>query len=180
LSELTILATASRPETQRWVRDLGAHHVIDHSVRLVGQIKAFGLGAPGIVFSTTNTSAHLSEIAELIAPQGRLGIIDDPKNLDISAFKRKSVSIHWEFMFTRPLFHTADIAEQGKLLNEVARLIDAGTLRTTLGQCFGPINAKNLRQAHALVESGRAMGKVVLEGFETVFPTNNSRALNSL
>ncbi len=166
LSELTILATASRPETQRWARDLGAHHVIDHAAPLIGQIDKLDLGVPGIVFSTTNTSAHLSKIAEIIAPQGRLALIDDPENLDISAFKRKSVSVHWEFMFTRPLFHTADVPEQGKLLNEVARLIDAGTLRTTFSRSFGRINAQNLRRAHALIESGRAMGKVVLEGFE--------------
>jgi NADPH2:quinone reductase len=101
----------------------------------------------------------------LIAPQGRFALIDDAPVFDINPFKRKSVSAHWEFMFTRSMFATADIAEQGKLLDEVASLVDAGTLRTTLAETFGPINARNLRRAHALIESGRAKGKIVLEGF---------------
>ena len=108
----------------------------------------------------------MAEIAKLIAPQGRFGLIDDPATLDIIPFKRKSISVHWELMFTRPIFRTADMDAQGILLNEVARLVDAGTLRTTLGENFGTINAANLRRAHALIESGRAQGKVVLEGFE--------------
>jgi zinc-binding alcohol dehydrogenase family protein len=165
LTGLTVIATASRPETDKWVRELGAHHVIDHAKPLAAEIAALGLGAPAFVFSTTNTEAHLAEIAQLIAPQGRFGLIDDPKALDVSLLKRKSLSLHWEFMFTRPMFATADIAAQGMLLNEVARLVDAGTLRTTLGETYGVINAANLRRAHALIESGRAKGKIVLEGW---------------
>jgi NADPH2:quinone reductase len=163
LTDLTVVATASRPETQKWVRELGAHHVIDHAKPLAPQIAA--LGAPGFVFSTTNTDIHLAAIAELIAPQGRFALIDDPATLDVNPFKRKSVSVHWEFMFTRSMFETADIGAQGALLNEVARLVDAGTLRTTLAESFGRIDAASLRRAHALIESGRAKGKIVLEGF---------------
>jgi NADPH2:quinone reductase len=163
LTDLMVIGTASRPETESWVRDLGAHHVLDHSHALAGQMVP--LGAPGFVFSTTQTDKHVAEIVTLIAPQGRFGLIDDPKTLDIVPFKRKAVSVHWELMFTRPMFQTADMAEQGVLLNEVARLVDAGTLRTTLGENFGPTNAANLKRAHALIESGRARGKVVLEGF---------------
>jgi len=162
---LTVIATASRPETRAWVERLGAHHVIDHARPLAEQVAALGIGAPGFVFSTTNTGEHLAEIVTLIAPQGRFGLIDDPPSLDVMPFKRKSVSVHWEFMFTRPMFHTADMGAQGVLLNEVARLVDEGTLRTTIGENFGPINAANLKRAHALIESGRARGKIVLEGF---------------
>ena len=165
LTSLTVIATASRPETQDWVRDLGAHHVVDHSRPLAAEVAALGIGAPGFVFSTTNTGRHLAEVAELIAPQGRFAVIDDPATLDINPFKRKSVSVHWELMFTRSLFQTADMAAQGALLDDVARLVDAGTLRTTFGEHFGPINAANLKRAHALIESGRAKGKIVLEGF---------------
>jgi NADPH:quinone reductase len=165
LTELTVIATASRPQTRSWVQDLGAHHVIDHSEPLAGQIAALGIGAPGFVFSTTNTGQHVGDIVELIAPQGRFGLIDDPATLDIVPFKRKAVSVHWELMFTRPMFQTPDMDAQGKLLNEVSRLVDSGTLRTTLGENFGPINATNLRRAHALIESGEARGKIVLEGF---------------
>jgi zinc-binding alcohol dehydrogenase family protein len=165
LSPLTVIATASRPETEAWVRALGAHHVIDHTRPLAAQIEALGIGAPGFVFSTNDTVGHLGEIANLIAPQGRLALIDDPEVLDISGFKRKSVSVHWEFMFTRSMFATADITAQGKLLGEVARLVDDGTLRTTLAENLGPVTASNLKRAHQLIESGRAKGKIVLEGF---------------
>ncbi len=165
LTDLEVIATASRPETRQWVRDLGAHYVIDHAKPLAEQIDALGIGEPAFVFSTTGTQQHLAEIVKLIAPQGRFGLIDDPKSLDILPFKRKSVSIHWELMFTRSLYTTADIKEQGVLLNEVARLIDAGKLRTTVTEVLQPINAANLTKAHALIELGRARGKVVLEGF---------------
>jgi NADPH:quinone reductase len=163
LTDLTVIATASRPETTEWALKLGAHYVVDHAKPLGAEIAALGRGAPAFVFSTTNTEVHLAEIAALIAPQGRFGLIDDPKALDVSLLKRKSLSLHWEFMFTRPMFATADIAEQGVLLNEIARLVDAGTLRTTLGETYGVLNAANLRRAHALIESGRAKGKIVLE-----------------
>jgi zinc-binding alcohol dehydrogenase family protein len=165
LTNITVIATASRPETAEWSRGLGAHHVIDHSKPLSAEIERLGIGQPAFVFSTTNADQHLAEIAKLIAPQGRFGLIDDPSSLDVSPFKVKSVSIHWEFMFTRSMFGTADIAEQGALLNEVSRLVDDGALRTTLAEVFGTISAENLRRAHALIESGRAKGKIVLAGW---------------
>jgi NADPH:quinone reductase len=167
LTELTVIATASRPETVAWVTEMGAHHVLDHSLPLDEQVAALGLGSPAFVFSTTQTDRHLDAIAKLIAPQGRFGLIDDPASLDISRFKRKSASIHWEFMFTRAHFETADMAEQGQLLNEVSRLVDGGILRTTLTDRHSPINAANLKLVHALLESGQARGKIVLEGFDS-------------
>ena len=166
LTDLTVIATASRPETQAWCRDMGAHHVIDHTATLAEQILNLGLGAPAFVFATTHTDRHLADIATLIAPQGRFAVIDDPATLDIVPFKRKSVSIHWELMFTRSLFATEDMPEQGRLLGEVSRLVDAGRLRTTMTERLSPINAANLRRVHALIESGAARGKLVLEGFE--------------
>lgn len=166
LTDLTVIATASRPETQAWSRDLGAHHVVDHSRPLASQLADLGIGQPGFVFSTTNTSQHLAEIAQLIAPQGRFAVIDDPATLDVMPFKQKCVSTHWEFMFARAMFGTADLIEQGRLLDEVSRLVDAGTLKTTLTERFGSISAANLRRAHALIESGKAKGKIVLEGWE--------------
>ncbi|RWR28773.1 zinc-binding alcohol dehydrogenase family protein [Sinirhodobacter populi] len=165
LTDLTVIATASRPETKAWATDLGAHHVVDHSKPLAKEVASFDIGAPAFVFSTTNTEQHLAGIVELIAPQGRFALIDDPAALDINPFKRKSVSVHWEFMFTRSMFGTADIAEQGALLGEVSRLVDDGTIRATMAENFGPINAANLKRAHALIESGKARGKIALEGF---------------
>lgn len=165
LTDLTIIATASRVETKEWVLGLGAHHVVDHSKDLVQEVAALGLGAPGFVFSTNNTDHHLKAIETMIAPQGRFGLIDDPAHLSALGFKRKSVSLHWELMFTRAIFGTADMAEQGKLLEEVSRLVDAGAIRTTLTETMSPINAENLKKAHALIETNRAKGKIVLEGF---------------
>ena len=165
LTDLTVIATASRPDTQAWARECGAHHVIDHSKPLAAQVEALNIGAPAFVFSITHTENHFAEIAKTIAPQGRFGLIDDPDVFDIRKIKRKSASVHWEFMFTRPMFATADVLEQNKLLTEVSRLVDAGKIKTTLGESYGAINAANLRRAHALIESGRAKGKIVLEGF---------------
>jgi NADPH2:quinone reductase len=165
LTDLTVIATASRPETVAWVKDLGAHHVIDHRKPLAEQVKALGIGAPAFVFSTNETKSQLPEIVELIAPQGRFGLIDDPDSLDIMGFKRKSVSVHQEFMFTRSMYGTADIGEQGILLNEISKLIDSGKIRTTVTEILRPINAANLKTAHAMLESGTAKGKIALEGF---------------
>lgn len=166
LSDVTVIATGSRPETQDWIRQLGAHHVLDHSKPLAKQIAELAIGAPAFVFSITETSQHIGDIIELIAPQGRLGLIDDPKEpVDVRQFKRKALSIHWETMFARPVFQTADMIEQHKLLSQVAELVDAGKIRTTLSDVLGPINATNLKAAHALIESGKTRGKLVLSGF---------------
>jgi NADPH2:quinone reductase len=165
LTELTVIATASRPETQDWVRECGAHHVIDHRRSIAPQVEALGLGTPGFVFSITQTDKHLADIVELIAPQGRFGLIDDPQALDVIPLKRKAVSLHWEFMFTRSLFETPDMVEQGKLLNEVAALVDAGRIRSTATEVAGKIDAATLRAVHARIESGSSRGKIVLEGF---------------
>ena len=165
LTDLTVIATASRPETQDWVRECGAHHVIDHRQPLAPQVEALDIGAPGYVFSTTQTHQHLADIIELIAPQGRFGLIDDPQELNVMPFKLKAVSLHRELMFTRSLFDTPDMAEQGKLLNDVAALVDAGRIRSTATEVAGKIDAASLRAVHAQIESGSTRGKIVLQGF---------------
>ena len=165
LTSLTVIGTASRPETQAWVKELGAHHVIDHGQPIAEELKRIGFPQVDHIVSLTQTDAHFDQIVEAIAPQGKFGLIDDPASLDVTKFKRKSVSVHWELMFTRALFGTADMIGQHRLLNEVAALVDAGLIRTTLAEHFGPINAANLKRAHALIESGKARGKVVLEGW---------------
>jgi len=166
LTNLTVIGTASRPETQAWVKELGAHHVIDHSRPLAEELRRTGLATVDYIVGLTQTDAHLAQIIEAIAPQGKFGLIDDPAALDITPFKRKSVSVHWELMFTRSLFGTDDMVGQHRLLNEVAALVDAGLIRSTLAERFGSINAENLRRAHALIESGKSRGKVVLENWD--------------
>jgi zinc-binding alcohol dehydrogenase family protein len=165
LTRLTVIGTASRAETRAWALALGAHHVIDHSKPLAEEIAAAGLAQPDYVISLTHTEQHFDQIVELIAPQGKFGLIDDPELIDVRKFKRKAVSLHWELMFTRSLFNTADMIEQHRILDRLAELVDAGTIRTTANEHFGRIDAENLRRAHALLESGRARGKIVLEGF---------------
>jgi len=165
LTGLTVVATASRPETIAWVKDMGAHHVIDHRRPLDEGLKDIGIGEVRYVASLAGTQAHLPAIVNALAPQGKLALIDDPQTLDIAPFKRKSLSVHWEFMYTRSLYNTPDIAAQGRLLNEVADLVDAGVLRSTVKEELSPINAATLRRAHALIESGKSIGKLVLSGF---------------
>lgn len=166
LTELTVIATASRAETQAWCRELGAHQVIDHSRPLAPQLAAGGAPQVELIAALTQTDEHWAGLIEVAAPQGRIALIDDPKKpLDVMALKRKSLSLHWELMFTRSLYQTADMAAQGALLSQVARLVDQGRLRTTLAQSLSPINAANLHKAHALIETGRAVGKLVLVGF---------------
>ena len=165
LTDLVVIATASRDETSAWVKGLGAHHVVDHRRPLAAQVSALGIGAPAFVLSTTQTDKHFDEIVELIAPQGRFALIDDPDLIDARKLKRKSVSLHWELMFTRSIFKTADMAKQHELLASVSALLDEGRVKTTLAENFGKINAANLKRAHALLETGTAKGKIVLEGF---------------
>lgn len=162
LTQLEVIATASRPETRQWCLDLGAHAVIDHRQPFLAQLP----GPADLVAALTQTDQHLVQIVDTLRPQGRMALIDDPKALDVSLLKRKSLSLHWELMFTRSLFETPDIDQQRLLLNEVAALVDAGRIRSTLQQVVGTINAANLRQAHALIESGKAQGKVVLQGWD--------------
>ncbi|HSX60571.1 MAG TPA: zinc-binding dehydrogenase, partial [Tahibacter sp.] len=166
LTGLRVVGTASRAETRDWVESLGAHDVIDHSVPLDEELRRIGIEQVDYVASLTQTDRHFDAIVAALRPQGRLGLIDDPAvPLDVLKLKRKSLSLHWEMMFTRALFQTPDQIEQHRLLNAVADLVDAGTLKTTLGAHFGAITAANLRRAHALIESGTARGKIVLEGF---------------
>ncbi len=166
LTGLTIVATASRPETTQWCLDLGAHAVIDHSRPLREQLDKLKIPPVSLVASLTNTDKHFEAIADLIAPQGHFGLIDDPATIAVSLLKRKSVALHWEFMYTRSLFQTDDMIVQHRLLNDVAALIDDGVIKTTLGEEYGPINAANLKRAHAMLESGRAKGKIVLAGWD--------------
>ncbi|MBK8458700.1 MAG: zinc-binding alcohol dehydrogenase family protein [Phyllobacteriaceae bacterium] len=165
LTDLTVIGTASRPETTQWVMSMGADHVLDHGKSLAGECARLGIGAPAFVLSTTQTDRHFDGIAELIAPQGRFALIDDTGPIDVRLLKRKSVSLHWELMFTRSLFETPDLTKQHDLLGKVAELVESGRIRSTISEHFGMITAENLLKAHAMVESGRARGKIVLEGF---------------
>jgi NADPH2:quinone reductase len=164
LTDLAVVATASRPETADWAKDMGAHHIIDHKKPLAPQVAALGLGAPAFVFATVPAGGVFADLAELIAPQGRIALING-ESADVSPFMRKSVAICYELMFTRPLFQTADIEAQHRLLNEVAELVDSGRVRSTMRENYGRIDAANLMRAMAFLKSGRAIGKIVLAGF---------------
>jgi zinc-binding alcohol dehydrogenase family protein len=165
LTGLIVVATASRPETSKWCLDLGVHAVIDHTRPMKAAIEKLKLPPVALIASLIGTEQHYKALADIIAPQGKFGLIDDPPEFNVSVFKGKAVSIHWESMFTRSSFQTTDMIAQHHLLNDVADLIDKGALRTTLDQTFGTINPANLKRAHALLESGTSRGKIVLEGW---------------
>ncbi|MWL88956.1 MULTISPECIES: zinc-binding alcohol dehydrogenase family protein [unclassified Cupriavidus] len=162
LTGLTVIGTASRPESQKWVTDLGAHLVIDHSQPLQPQLTAVGIQQVDHVISLTHTDSYYAQIVELLKPEGQLALIDDPATLDAMPLKRKSISLHWEFMFTRSMYRAADMIEQHKLLDRVAALLDEGVLKTTVGEHYGDITVDNLRRAHAALESNKTVGKIVL------------------
>jgi zinc-binding alcohol dehydrogenase family protein len=165
LTGYTVVGTASRDSTREWVLELGAHHVVDHGQPLAAAVAALDVPPVDAIFSTTHTDQHWTQLAALVAPQGRIGLIDDPEPIDIRLLKQKSVSVHWEYVPTRPVFGTPDLMRQHEILSETADLVDRGVLRSTMTESFGVINAANLRRAHAQLESGTTRGKIVLEGW---------------
>lgn len=163
---LEVIATASRPESGQWVRELGAHHVVSHKNDLAQQVRELGYRYVDYVLILNNTDQHFNAAAELIVPQGMIcTIVENKAQLDVGLLKSKSAGFIWEFMFTRSMFQTPDMAQQNVLLTEIARLIDQGILRTTVRQVLSPINEKTLRQAHSMIESGKTIGKIVLKDF---------------
>jgi len=163
----TVIATASRDETAAWCRTMGAQHVIDHHEPLAPQLEALGFAQVDAVTNLANSERYWETVGEILAPQGHVGLIVEPaKALNIGdPYKAKAIGIHWEMMFTRPRFKTADQAEQGRILDRVAALIDAGELRGTRTETLAPISALNLREAHRRLESGSSIGKLVLAGW---------------
>lgn len=167
LAGFTVIATASREESIAWCRDMGADHVVDHRQALAPQLQALGFESIDAAVNFADTDQYWEPLGELLSPQGHVGLIVEPAGaLKIGdPYKAKSIGIHWELMFTRSRFRTADMAEQGRILARVADLVDAGRLRGTQTQTLSPINAANLREAHRRLESGRTIGKLSLSGW---------------
>lgn len=164
-TDARIVATASRPETREWCLSLGAHEVIDHAGDMPAQLKSLGIKGVERIFCTQGTDRHWKALVRALAPQGRLGVIDDPEAFDVRELKQKSASLHWEAMFARSGFGTPDMIEQQNLLKQLSAMVDAGRVRTTLTDARGTINASNLTHAHAAIEAGGTRGKIVLAGF---------------
>jgi NADPH2:quinone reductase len=164
---LEVIATASRPESQAWCRELGAQHVVDHRRELRPQLAALGIDDVNAIANFSDTDAYWSAMADLIRPQGAIvAIVGNRQPLDLNLLKAKSAAFHWEFMFTRPQFRTPDRGRQGEILARLAALVEAGELRSTARTHLGAISAAHLGQAHTLLEQGRSIGKIVLEGWE--------------
>ncbi|MFK7963837.1 MAG: zinc-binding alcohol dehydrogenase family protein [Burkholderiaceae bacterium] len=162
---LLVIATASRPETSAWVRELGATHVINHREPMAEQVRSLGFEHVDHI-AIFNDMRHWETAVELIRPQGGIVTIDDTDlPMPMAGMKLKAASLHWEFMFARAMHQTPDMIEQHRLLNHVASEIDAGRIRSTVSEVLSPINAENMRAAHALVETGRARGKIVVQSF---------------
>ncbi|TGE84651.1 zinc-binding alcohol dehydrogenase family protein [Pseudoalteromonas sp. KS88] len=165
LTNLTVVATASRAQSVAWLNKLGVDEVLDHTQSLDEQRTQRNMDEFDYVISLTHTDQHLDEIINVIKPQGKLALIDDPASFDILKLKRKSISLHWEFMYTRSMYQTDDMIAQHQLLTELAELVDNGTIKTTLGQHLGKVSVENLVKAHQILESYQSRGKLVLEGF---------------
>ncbi|WP_114286169.1 zinc-binding alcohol dehydrogenase family protein [Candidatus Halocynthiibacter alkanivorans] len=162
---LTVIATASRPETTTWVKELGADHVINHREDMVAQVRALGMHHVDHI-AIFNDMHHWDAAVELIRPQGGIVSIDNTDlPMPMAGMKMKAASFHWEFMFARSMHKTPDMIEQHKLLSYVAKEIDEGRIRTTVSDVLSPINAETMREAHRLIETGKAKGKIVVEGF---------------
>lgn len=157
---LRVLAGAGKPESREWVLALGADAVVDHH-DLVASVRAVAPEGVDHLFSA-HTQGNVEAFAEVVKPFGQIVGIDDPEGLDLVPLKTRSIAWHWEFMFTRSMFGTPDLAEQGRLLAQTAALVDAGRVRTTLTTTIEDFSAAGLREAHRLVESGRTVGKVVV------------------
>ncbi len=165
LTALTVIATASRPETVEWTQKMGADHVINHRESLVDQVGALNL-QPRYVASLSGSAQHFPAVLELIKPRGHIALIDDPETFDITPAKLKALSVSWEFMFARSMFQADDIEQQHQLLNRVSQLVDSGTLVSTVTNNFGALTVDTLKEAHTQQESGRVIGKNVLDGFQ--------------
>ena len=165
LTGLTVIATASRGDSAEWCRAMGAHHVIDHTLPLPAQVAALNVAPVCHIAALSHTASHFAELVELIAPHGKLAVIDDHDAFDAAPLKGKSVSLHWEMVFTRPLFATDDMIEQQRILQRVARLLDEGVLRHTLRQRLSPMDAATVLRAHALLQQGGQPGKIVVSGW---------------
>lgn len=164
LTGLTVIASASRDDTREWVETMGADHVVNHRNSLDSELASLGI-QPRYVAALTHTGQHWDAIIELIKPRGHIAMIDDPGQCDITTIKNKALTLTWEFMFTRSMFQTEDMSEQANLLNRVADLLDSGSLLPTSNHHAGEMNVKNLTAAHVFQESGKAIGKTVLDGF---------------
>jgi zinc-binding alcohol dehydrogenase family protein len=165
LTDLTVVATASRPETVAWCREMGAHHVVDHHADIAAQMLEGGLAPPDYIFLVTHEQTHFRAMTALLAPEGAIGIIESGPPADISLLMKKCGTLHTEYMFARGMLQTPTMSAQHRTLEAVAHLVDNGTLKTTMTETYGTINAANLIRAHAMIESGKARGKIVLEGF---------------
>ncbi len=160
LTDMTVIATASRRETRDWVQRMGADHVADHR-NLVSSVRDLGFENVDYVFNAADTKGHWDAMADLIAPQGTIGaIVEFDGGVDLTKLQGKSVTFVWELMFTRSLFRTSDLSRQGEILSQIADLADTGKLRQTVTQELSGLSAASFRAAHRSIESSATIGKI--------------------
>lgn len=166
LTDMTVVASASRPKSIDWCRVLGAHYTVSHEHDMADQILKIGLAPPSHIFCATHVKKHFHKLVDLLAPEGSFGIIEsNAGELNVSRLIQKSATLHTEYVFTHGLMHTPNMGIQHRTLEAIAHLVDNGTLKTTMTENYGKINAANLLKAHAALEAGTTIGKIVLEGF---------------
>ncbi len=168
LAKVHVTASASRPESRQWCKELGADQIINHYLDIPEQIHKLGIETFDYILCFNDTDEHWQSMATVVAPQGKIcSIVETAGDVDLGALKSKSASFIWEFMFTRSMYETEDMQQQHHLLNQISTLIDAGTIKTTINKILEPINAKNLKEAHAEIEGRHTIGKIVLQGWDT-------------
>ena len=168
LTNLKVTVTASRPESKQWCKDLGVDHIINHYLDIPEQVQDIGIDGFDYILCFNDTDEHWLSIAAVIKPQGKIcSIVETAGDVDLGALKSKSATFSWEFMFTRSMYETDDMIEQHNILNRVAELVDSGKIKTTSNKVLEPINAKNLKVAHAEIEGRHTIGKIVLQGWDT-------------
>ena len=166
LTKLSITVTASRPESKKWCKELGVDHIINHYLDISEQVQEIGIDGYDYILCFNDTDEHWQSMATVIKPQGKIcSIVETAGNVDLGALKSKSATFAWEFMFTRSMYETEDMIEQHNLLNRVAELVDSGAIKTTSNKVLEPINATNLKSAHAEIEGRHTIGKIVLQGW---------------
>ncbi len=167
LAGIRVIATASRPVSVEWVRNLGADHVVDHREPLRPQIEALGIDFVDHIAIFNDTDGHWDAVTDLIRPQGHIvSIVENQHPLEQSVLKQKAATFSWEFMFTRAMYRTPDMQAQHEILSRIAAWTDEGRIRTTAVTALSPISAETLREAHRQLETGKAIGKITLEGWE--------------
>ncbi|VDK14708.1 Zinc-type alcohol dehydrogenase-like protein [Oenococcus sicerae] len=160
---LNVIASASRPETIKWVMEHGADQTVNHRKDLIKEVRELGYKYVDYILELNDLDGHWDEMAELIKPSGRIAsITENHRPINLRKLTQKRAKFAWEWMYTKSFYETPDMISQHQILDQVSELLDQGVIKSTLNEVLSPINVSNLKKAHKLVESNRMIGKIVV------------------